>query len=278
MAITGGAWASDPRLYANSPGYPGYTGSTGQTSQQMYGNTNPALPDPQLVAARKKAELAGLAQQGQPGTPYQTLPGSTYPASTTSGGGLTFGSAPTAQFRVGPDGVEAIGGGQISNSAYEQQQQTQLEALLQQQQISAQQAAAAKKAEALKGLLYQFGGNNSAPTVGFGGIGGAEQAARDAAYARAKEQAGLTAKSALKSLNNVMAERGLTGSSVERGNMGSVVSQAAGTVGDYTREQLMQDLNRSADVADLSYSGAVTQRGQDLNSKNYILGLLNAIY
>lgn len=277
MAITGGAWASDPRLYANSPGYPGYTGNTGRTAQSMVGNTAPAAPDPELVAARKKAELAGLAQAGQTGTPYQTLPNSTYPASTMSGGSLTYGSAPTAQFGMGTGSVTTTGGGQLSNPAYEQQQQTMLEAMLQQQSSAAAQAAAAKKAEALKGLIYQFGGG-SAPTVGFGGMGAQEQAARDAAYARAKEQAGLTAKSAMKSLNDVMAERGLTGSSVERGNMGSVMSQAAGTVGDYTREQLMQDLNRSADVADLSYTGAVTQRGQDLSSRNYILGLLNAIY
>jgi len=101
-----------------------------------------------------------------------------------------------------------------------------------------------------------------------------ETAARSAAFARAKEQAGSTARSALMSLQGAIDERGMTGSSVEAGQAGGVIGGAANSVGDFTREQLIQDLNRASQIADMRYQGDITQRGQDMNRTQTLMGLM----
>lgn len=109
-----------------------------------------------------------------------------------------------------------------------------------------------------------------------GGISGGESAGRAAAFARAKEQAGGTALSALRSLGNLAAERGQTGSSMERNMIGGVVGGAAGQVNEFTRDQLMADLQREAELADMEYQGQITQRGQNMALTPSLLGLVGA--
>lgn len=163
------------------------------------------------------------------------------------------------------NGTHVSGTGSISQSAYEQQQQSQLNAELQRQ------------AEARRlGYLSTVTGQQS-PHVGDQvGPAADENAARAAAFARAKEQAGATALASVRSLQDIMANAGLTGSSVEGNAIAGAVGGGAGRINDYTRTQLMTDLNRAADIADRNQVLRVTQRGQDLSLIPSLMGLITA--
>lgn len=118
---------------------------------------------------------------------------------------------------------------------------------------------------------------NGQPTVqGSQGPAFDETGARAAAFARAKEQAGSTALASLKGLQDVMAGSGLTGSSVEGQGVASIVNGARGDVNDFTREEMIQDLDRAGDVADRNYAGAITQRGQNMSMLPSLMALLTA--
>ena len=133
----------------------------------------------------------------------------------------------------------------------------------------------------MTGLLGQGGSGALAPREGYGGnIAANEQAVRGAAFARAKEFAGQNALAALKSIQGLTADRGLMGSTYEGNLLGDVVGGAVGQLGDYGREQYIQDVNRAGDIADMQYQGNITQRGQDIARQQAILSLLNmgAIY
>ena len=125
---------------------------------------------------------------------------------------------------------------------------------------------------AIQGLMGQQGSN--APQVQLG-QGTDEAGARAAAFARAKELAGSNALSGLKSVQDLAANRGMTGSSFEAGLAGEALGGGLGILDDYTREQLIQDLNRAANVSDTTYQGNITQRGQDLARQQALFGLLN---
>jgi hypothetical protein len=76
-----------------------------------------------------------------------------------------------------------------------------------------------------------------------------------------------------------MSARGLSGSTgrgLEGGGINDVLSGAAGGVNDFTREQLIQDLNRYSGIADRTYKGDIEQRGQDIDARKAIIGLLNS--
>lgn len=124
------------------------------------------------------------------------------------------------------------------------------------------------------GYLSKVTGAN--PQVGGGAPAYDETAARAAAFARAKEQAGGTALASLRALQEVMANSGKMGSSQEAQGEEAIAGGAAGSVNDFTREQLMQDLNRAAQVGDRNYQGAITQRGQNLSMVPSLMGLITA--
>lgn len=111
-------------------------------------------------------------------------------------------------------------------------------------------------------------------THGSGAGGQQEEAARAAAFARAKEQAGSTALSSLRGLEDYSAGRGQTGSSMERSMIGDVVGGAAGQVNEFTRDQLIADLQRAAQLSDQEYQGNITQRGQNMALTPAMLGLV----
>jgi len=150
--------------------------------------------------------------------------------------------------------------------------------------------AAQARLQTLKPYLNQLfasgqgGGGIGAepPEVNAPGLAGNEQAARAAAFARAKDQAGQTARSSLTALEGLMANRGQAGSGLEGALSSDIISGGAGRVNEFTREQLMQDLNRAAEVSNRNYAGAITQRGQDISSRNQslsaLLQLINSIY
>lgn len=104
-----------------------------------------------------------------------------------------------------------------------------------------------------------------------------EQAARDAAFARAKEQAGSTALASVNALKDIMAGAGKMGSSLESQGIAGVVGGGAHDLNNFTRDQLMLDLNRAADIGDQQYQGGITQRGQDIAAQNQRISSIAAL-
>ena len=115
----------------------------------------------------------------------------------------------------------------------------------------------------------------SSSSSGAGGMGGGvgslpaiampdTSAANAAAFGRAKDQAGQTARASLTALRNEMAGRGLRGSGIEAGEVGKTIARGAAGVNEFTREQAIQDAGNAADLAKQEYQGRITQRGQDI--------------
>lgn len=156
-------------------------------------------------------------------------------------------------------------------------QQAQNQATVQTQSMK-DSAALQAEAEARRlGYMPQImAGLPGMVTHGSGASGQQEEAARAAAFARAKEQAGGTALGALRGLEDYSAGRGQTGSSMERRMIGDVVGGAAGQINEYSRDQLMADLQRAAQLSDQEYQGNITQRGQNLALTPSLLGLVGA--
>ena len=95
-------------------------------------------------------------------------------------------------------------------------------------------------------------------------MAGDESAARAAAFARAKEQAGQTGRAALTGLRESLASRGMLGGGAEAVGTGQVVGATGGMINEFTRDQLMSDLQRSGQLADRNYAGGLQARGQDI--------------
>lgn len=94
-------------------------------------------------------------------------------------------------------------------------------------------------------------------------------AAMAAQFARAKDQAGQMAQSALQGLRGALGGRGLLGSGAEFKGTERIASQGLGQLGDLNREQTIQNANQAADFAKLGYQGDITQRGQDIQNQQY---------
>lgn len=137
-----------------------------------------------------------------------------------------------------------------------------------------------KAFQARLAALGSTGAFNTAPQVTGGGPSGQlspeETAARAAAFARAKDQAGMTANSALEGLRSATNARGIAGSSIEGEGMARILGGGAGEINDYTGAQLASDLGRSSQVSDRNYQGNITQRGQDLQARQALLALVNS--
>lgn len=239
----------------------------------------------------------GSATSGSSSTSGQNSDGSTYTNST----GSTTSPSYSSESNYGPDGKPISStSGTFTYNPFEQQQQL----LREQASISSQDAAAASDRQLaserailqaradlnaqsqaqLMGLLNSTGGS-AGPQVARESTGGLadDTGARAAAFARAKEQAGQTAQAALTGLRSAVEDRGLMGSSVEAAGVGAAIGGAGGAVNDFTREQLKQDLGRADQLADRNYQGNITQRsqdiaqrGQDLQAKQALQGLLMA--
>lgn len=119
--------------------------------------------------------------------------------------------------------------------------------------------------------LPPIDGGQSGSTLPFN-----EEAARAAAFGRAKEQAGGTANAAIRALQSAMEGRGMTGSTLEAQGMGEIVGGAGGAVNDFTTEQLMADLQRAGQLEDRNYAGGLQRRGQDIAYRNALTQLLSA--
>lgn len=181
----------------------------------------------------------------------------------------------TNQYQTGAGGnTEVAGKGSIDPNAYAGQQQTQLEAQLKSSQMD-KAAKLQADAEARRlGYLSTVTGQQSPQVPNQAGPASNENAARAAAFARAKEQAGSTALASLKALQDVMASSGKMGSSVEGNMKAAIIGGAGHDINDFTRTQLMQDLNRASEVGDRNYQGQITQRGQNLSLIPSLMGLI----
>lgn len=136
--------------------------------------------------------------------------------------------------------------------------------------------------------LLQGLGIGGAGGVGGAGVGGVpppinqanitgEDAARNAAFNRAKDTAGSTGRSAMSALENVMGARGLTGSPYSAGQAGGVIQAGASQLGDVNREQLIQDLAAARQRASEQYQGQIAQRGQDIATRGQNIGLASPL-
>lgn len=223
-----------------------------QTNLRRQGETQ--RQQAQIAQESSPAAIAGLL--GAAGVNQITAPAN-FPSAVTSG--------------VAP----------ISQPAYEAQQQTQLQDQLTRGMME-RQASLAQDAWGRKlGAIKQLGGSGQPgqPQIQHpsAGMGGQETGARAAAFARAKEIAGQNALAALRSIQQLSESTGTMGSTgpgLEGGMLADVVGGTAGAINDYGREQLIQDLNRAAQISDMQYQGGIVQRGQDLNRQQVLLGLL----
>ena len=127
--------------------------------------------------------------------------------------------------------------------------------------------------------LEQLKGGATLPRESFpgaGDVGGG--AAQDAIFARAKDKAGQISRASLTGLRNALGERGISGSGIEAMQSAGILGNAEAGLGDVNREQMIQQLQRQAQIQDLTYQGGIQQRGQDLQAMNpqSLIGLITA--
>jgi hypothetical protein len=188
----------------------------------------------------------------------------------------------TAQSQANTAAAKAAAQQNLSQGAYEQQRQaSQLNEFTRggREQESQLQAAAEQRRLAMFSPYFdkfsnmyqnQQGGVAAGPQVqqiDFGGIGGAEQAAQDAAFARAKDKAGQIGRSATNALANVYGARGLSGSGMAVNQMGGVLNEQATQLGEVNREQAIQSANIARQRASELMSAQLAQRGQDVTQR-----------
>jgi hypothetical protein len=145
------------------------------------------------------------------------------------------------------------------------------------------------QANALKGLYGAMGsgggGSITMPSMGgfAGGTGGSGgvtpgpqipqvqapdmTAANNAAYGSAKDKVGNAARGALTSLNDELGAAGMLGSGAQVKGTEDVINQGQQELGETARGQARKQADLSADFAKTGYQGAITQRGQDINSQ-----------
>lgn len=89
-------------------------------------------------------------------------------------------------------------------------------------------------------------------------------AANAAMFGRAKDRIGQIGQGAMKTLQSRMSRRGLAGSGIEGAEMGELVDQTRGELGDVVRDQTIADVNRNASLDDRDFAAAIGQRGTDM--------------
>lgn len=108
--------------------------------------------------------------------------------------------------------------------------------------------------------------------------GGGYEAARSAAYGRAKDEIGQSTGAALRDVGDIMSARGLLGTGAEAQAIGDVYGQAQGALGEVGRDIATQRERRAAEVEDAlakmaqertmgEYEGGIRMRGQDIDAQ-----------
>ena len=157
----------------------------------------------------------------------------------------------------------------------------------------AAQAAAAQRAESAASLAEREQANNRAReatmaqyrelsgggggnTGAGGGMMASEQAARDAAFARAKEQSGQIAQSSLEGLRNSLSRRGITSGGYANQQAAEALAPATDRLQDFTREGLIQDYNRAGQIGDRDAAAGLQREQMANQQKQSLLSLLTA--
>lgn len=241
-------------------GYGGFTPYTPNGAPAKPGSSDP-------FASAYQGDRAGGF-----GAPPISSPAQNYDTSSPYGqgsnsagaaGGANSTASKNAQATNSDYSIDPYGNTQYSNSTASQNNAARLQA-----------EAEARRMAAIKGLFGQYGGNMS-PHVG-GGMGADESAARAAAFARAKDQSAGTFRGATDALHSLAASGGYAGSGREAAQEQQFLGGSAMSLDDFTRDQLMTDLNRSSAIGDRNYAGNITQRGQDMSQLPAIFGLLSS--
>lgn len=227
-----------------------YDNFSGELLRERQVSAPPPAPAPAPTPAPQTTYAQG--QTATPSTAYSSVPTATYSGPTQSGQ-------------------------RVTQNTYEQSLLQQEQAALASKQLTQQselQAAAERRRLAnIQGLLSGGGAANAVPN---GGTSPQEEAARAAAFARMKDTQGSIALQQVKALENASAGRGLQGSTIEQGYLGDIIAERGGAMQDAVGAQAIADVNRAADVADMQYQGAITQRGQDLDAQRAIYALITA--
>jgi hypothetical protein len=221
--------------------------------------------DPMYYLRQQEANMSLPTSSGTGGIPgYNTPLRGTGGAVGSLVGGESNVNAPG--YARGAAGTDAS----VSQSAFDRQQELQLAHDLEMQRFNA-------KNESMKQLLSQYGGGSSARVTRTPEDAAKESAARDAAFARAKETAGMNARASMSALDDVVAESGLMGSSVDASRRGAVVGGAKSEVNDFLRDQAMSEADRASEISDMEYQGQIAQRGQEMAKRQAILSLINSM-
>jgi hypothetical protein len=157
-------------------------------------------------------------------------------------------------------------------------QQAGIETEARNQQAALQAAAEQRRQAQLKELFASMSGGGAGGAVPSLQYGGPQyDAARAAAFGRAKDTMGDIAKAKLTSLHEATAGRGISGGGLE-GSMiaGDVINPAAGGLNELTREQYIQDLGNAQETARMNYQGGIQQRGQNMSTLPALLSLITA--
>lgn len=216
------------------------------------GNTYGSEAD--ATAAQKADSVAVPYSEGAPSA------GQAKGANTTAAGAA---AQTGANYQVDPYGMTSY-----DNAAEQGRVSDKLHAQLQ----------ADAEARRLAAISSMSGGGGSAPQVGNGNVPFDENAARAAAFARAKDQAGQIARSSLTSVQENATGRGIVGSGIEGLRAAGKIMSADAPLQDLTREQYIADNNRASNISDETYAGNIQQRGQTLQSEAAKRSSLMALY
>lgn len=189
------------------------------------------------------------------------------------------GAAGSAANQVRPDldfTVDPTGRTTLSNQSKMARGMAEFNARLQQQAEERKRAQELADRGEFFAKLTQTPGATP-PQVQHAGAGGTE-AARTAAFSRAKDRAGQIARASLTAIAEEMAGRGLSGSGIESLREAGALDSTAGALLEVDRDQAIADAQRAGEVNDLTYQGGIQQRGQDLANNQSYQALLRAIY
>ncbi len=133
-------------------------------------------------------------------------------------------------------------------------------------------AAEARRAAALQQLMMQQGGGGAGtPSKG---MAFDEEGARAAAFARAKDQAGQTARASLDALREHLG--GNLGGAAEQQRSAEVIGGAAGNLGEFTRDQMIMDLARAGEIGDRNYAGDLEREKMANDQKQSLYALFSS--
>lgn len=86
-------------------------------------------------------------------------------------------------------------------------------------------------------------------------------------FAAAKDKVGQISRSSLDSLAGELGSQGMLGGGAQVQGTRDIVANGAGQLGQVARDQATTNAGQALDVAKTNYGGALTQRGQDIQSQ-----------